>query len=514
MRPQSASQVGAILVVSSALLGALSACTSKDTLYDVAIDPTAISPDGDGNADVARISYAVGEPSLVTITLRDGAGNRHYFREDNPRSPGRYEALFGGVVDGRMLPDGQYVVEVTAVPTKDESAEGMTLTFELAVSGGDTTPPELVGFVVDPSEFTPNQDGLGDRVAISYRLDEPAEVRLWLERADGEYVTDILEEKESADFPGEPGPHVYDFDAGVDADAPPPPDGDYFVVGRAQDAAGNVTTQRLPLAIRDGGQPRVALLGDVDWSDTVVPLGHTLTFSVTVANVGDTPVRTRGPAPGFVYDNISTFNQVAPPEVMLLAKAGDNAAAVHVPADRSGVVEVSMDFAGTSTVSPSSGTVTSTATITICGEVRDGATVVPEATVYAFEGDGDNGVLELSDDQGRFCLRDLMVPPPHERTYARSSGAIRLGVEYDSRRTDLAYPYRWQLGDTAALSVCQAGDRLYLCLPPGETATVTGGIRFVEAPFGRETRIYVALMHEDVRKIQGPYGQQRITIEY
>jgi hypothetical protein len=39
-------------------------------------------------------------------------------------------------------------------------------------------------------------------------------------------------------------------------------------------------------------------------------------------------------------------------------------------------------------------------------------------------------------------------------------------------------------------------------------------VRFVEPPFRRGTNVYLALMHEDVRKMHGPYGVQWITVEY
>ncbi len=518
----------------------LAGCGSRPLLYDVAVEPDAITPDQDGDADVARIRYAIGAPVTLTITFTGLDGQDHRFRDAKQRSPGTYEALFGGVVGGRMLPDGEYTVRIAAVPRDEPAGAGVIEERKLVVRGGDTAPPELAGFTVQPTEFTPNQDGLGDRVAISYRLDEAADVRVWLETAAGEYVTDILEEKESADYPGAPGAHVYDFDAGVDADAPPPPDGEYVIVGQATDGAGNVSVQRLPLRISDGGQPKVALLGDVDWSDTFLPLGATLTFTVTVKNMGDTPIRTRGPEPGFVYDNDTTFNQAAPAELILLARSAGRATSVRIPAgggDVGGVVldldsgpgaglpaaatRPQHDLVASAGTAPDTGGIESAddaveapARITVCGTVFQGKQPVAGAEVFAFEPDGDNGVRAVADPNGEFCFPELAVPPPHERSYARSPGAIRLGLEYDEVRTSLAYPYRWQLGRTADLAVCESDDRLYLCLLPDQTVTITGSVRFVESPFRRSTQVYLALMHEDVRRMQGPYGQQRITIEY
>jgi hypothetical protein len=363
-------------------------------------------------------------------------------------------------------------------------------------------------------------------------------------------VTDILEDLESAEHPGEPGAHVYDYDAGVDADAPPPADGPYRIVAEARDGVGNVSRQEVPLTIQDGGQPRASLVGDVDWSDTVVPLGSTLWFTVTVRNDGATPIRTRGPEPGTVYGNTESFNRESTEEVLLLARAGEHAASVRVPiaewagdseadlvidlyapaADKGSTRQATGDApSGSSdsraTAAPEASPVsalgaaadageTASRAVTICGTVlRDGQAAVG-AEVYAFEADGDNGILAVADASGGFCFHDIEVPPSHERTFARSPGSIRLGLEYDEMGGSIAYPYRWQLGETDALDVCEVDDRFYLCLAPGATATVHGGLRFDEPPFRRGTNVYLALMHEDVRRMHGPYNPQRISVEY
>jgi hypothetical protein len=499
-------------------------CRARPALYDVVVDPAAISPNQDGQADVARIQYGVGMPVLVSIDLVDSGGAVHALRTSQPREPGPHEALFGGVIDGRMLPDGDYTVRITAVPRDLPGVPAAVEERQLAIHGGDTSPPVLAGFTVQPSTFTPNQDGIGDRVSISYRLDEPADVRVWLETADGTYVTDILEEQASAESAGQVGPHVYDYDAGVDADAPPPPDGDYAVVAEARDVAGNVTRERLPLAIRDGGQPRAAIVGDVQWSRSVVPLGATVTFTTTVQNVGSTPIRTRGPEPGFVYDNNQTFNQAAPAGWVLWVRGGGRTVARWLAATGTPTTTVSVDLAGPSSAPPATNSAISAAAlqgaqagasaVAVCGRVSDGSRAVPRARVVAFESDGDNGVETETGRDGSFCLAGLRLPPAAERTYARSPGAIRLALEYDEKATDLEYPFRWQLGRSEELDVCRSGDSLYLCLPPGANVQVTGSLCFVEAPFRRTTNAYLALMHEDVRKMQGPYNLHLLTIEH
>jgi hypothetical protein len=484
-------------------------------LFDVAVEPSAITPNQDGDADVTRITYGIGVPATITVTLH-GRGEPLVLRAGKRRSPERYEALFGGVIEGAMLADGEYTVQFSAVPRDGGPTAIVTRT--LRVSEADSEPPGLYGFTVQPAVLSPNQDGLGDEVVVSYRLDDAADVRVTLVTEDGDYVTDVLEEEASASRAGEPGPHAYVFDAGVEANAQPPPDGTYRVVAEARDGVGNVTHEERVLEIVDGGLPNAALFGDVVWSSHVVALGQTLAFTSTVRNVGDTPIRTRGPEPGAVYENTSTFNTTPPAGFVLLAKSAEMGASAWVAADATGDVTLELATTASSAGVPLGGAgppdAALPARVTVCGNVVQSGLGVEGAEVTAFEVDGDGLRQVVTDAEGRFCFEALPVPAAHERSYARSPGALRLGLEYDEKRTDLEYPFRWQLGLTSELDTCESDDRLYLCLLPGKEVDVFGGVRFTEPPFRRGTNVYLALMHEDVRRMHGPYGIQHITVEF
>ena len=562
---------------SAGLLGALlvSACGQAPLLSDISVEPAAITPDMDGHDDVARIRYRIGREALVSIDLIGSDGTVHRFRDAKRRSAGAYEALFGGVIDGRMLPDDRYTLRIRvqardATGRASASVAPAEAELGLDLRGGDTKPPAILNLSVQPSVFSPNQDGLGDRVAIGYRLDEAAEMRLWLADANGDYVTDILETVASARFAGQPGPHQYDYDAGVDADAPPPPDGEYQIVAEARDRSGNTSRETVGLTIRDGGQPRVTLSGDVDWSQSLIELGQTLSFTVTVENIGATPIRTFGPEPGFVYDNRASFNQPAPAAWLILARRGRpdepayraatglvaaraadaTGSAGPIDLGRLELVAPAQDArtpwllapdagippdAGSRVTDPAAGTATASRTPAatdeagaagggrdasadgdappICGRLTLDGAALAGAEVYRFLVDGDRGELILSDSEGQFCFGARSLTEASGRSFARSPGAVRLGVEYDEKRGDLPYPFRWQLGPTALLDVCDSDGRRYLCLAAGARRQIQGGIRFSEAPYRRGTTIYLALEHEDVRRIQGPYDPRRITVE-
>jgi hypothetical protein len=90
-------------------------------------------------------------------------------------------------------------------------------------------------------------------------------------------------------------------------------------------------------------------------------------------------------------------------------------------------------------------------------------------------------------------------------------GAWRLGLDfegnpvYNGRR----YPYRWQLGQDDELT--EIDGELYLM--PGQTATITGGLRLLEMPPREAPGFWVGLIHENVRFVEDFVGTQYITIE-
>ncbi|MSP11903.1 MAG: hypothetical protein EXR62_02980 [Chloroflexi bacterium] len=261
--------------------------------------------------DVAEIKYSIGRVSNLTIRLTSQDGKTYTFRDERRRSEGDYTAFFGGNIDGQVLPDGQYKLILVAQPVDGGPAGQFETT--LNIKDARTQRPELQNFSVYPSHFSPNQDGIEDRVTISYYLTLPAAVRVWLENDKGKFVTALNEKKKLA-LPGQPGLHQYDYDAGVDANAPPPADGTYTVVVEAVDDVGNVVRATSPLVIEEGGVPRAEIVGTAAWVPTVVQLGGTLVVTMTVANIGTVPIRTTGPAPGTTFTTSQNFNSLGFPE--------------------------------------------------------------------------------------------------------------------------------------------------------------------------------------------------------
>ncbi|OQY31678.1 MAG: hypothetical protein B6243_08230 [Anaerolineaceae bacterium 4572_5.2] len=302
------------LFLSAALF--IAGCNSGKLLYDVSVNPQTITPNADGIDDVARISYKLGRSANLSIFFVDKAGNEHYFRQNRRRSAGEYRVDFGGVVDGAMLPDGTYiwVVQALADDGEESRVEGA-----LTLQNADTDRPQLQGFSVYPQNFTPNRDGVNDRVTINYSLSKKADVKVYLIAPDGETRYPIAEKERDIES-GEPGFHTYDYEGGVDLGAEPPPDGDYIVWAEAVDAVGNRTIVTNTLTIAEGGVPRADIVNaTVDFynpetGEQVVLLGETLAFTLTVENFGSVPVRTIGPDSGAHYIGNKNFNTLGYPQ--------------------------------------------------------------------------------------------------------------------------------------------------------------------------------------------------------
>lgn len=309
-----------------------------------------ISPNADGSDDVTQFSYEISRNAFVSLVfVRQADGREFYFRQNERRSAGEYNVLFSGVVDGylfpdevlqgevlrRLIPSGDYewILSVRA-QDNDEVMEGRG---RLIVIGDEIPlPPQMIEFTVSPPIFTPNQDGIDDRVQINVYLDKDAKLDVYLIDQNGQRLP--ISRREESRLSGEAGRHSFDYEGGVDIDADPPEDGTYTIVAEARDRIGQASRRQASLTIRDGGKPRAEIVGQPNGATVIfvtapydesyvssmnrigrlVPkpnrpsdanllpitmrVGDLLVFSLTVENYGNTPIRTSGPPPGTVYD--------------------------------------------------------------------------------------------------------------------------------------------------------------------------------------------------------------------
>jgi hypothetical protein len=297
-----------VILVAVLSLPLLAGCGAQPLLTDVSIRPAVISPNADGVDDVAEIRYTLTHQATFSLMLVDGEGGEHYFRRELRRSKGERTAYFGGVIDGSLLPDGDYTCVFVATDTRGHQER---VELPITIRDGDDVAMRIEKLDIFPQTFTPNRDGIADRVRISYVLNKRAtrvDVYLLGDDRGGERARYPVPEDPIREM-GAPGTHEHDYDAGVDLGAPPPPDGVYTVVVEAEDAVGTKDRIEGTLEIRGGGVPMVEIVNRAaQFTPDVVPLGGTLTFTTTVRNIGTVPVRTKGPESGSTYTTAENFN--------------------------------------------------------------------------------------------------------------------------------------------------------------------------------------------------------------
>lgn len=149
------------------------------SVSETVIAPGGITPNGDGQADSATVSYRLSKAANVTVTVTDAFGvpvatvlDRAWTRAGVRKAE----------VAGDALPDGTYSVSVGAQTSAGESAEA---TVPLVVS-------RTLGLVgLAPAALSPNGDGRNEELVVTFSLAAPATVRVRLER-EGRWVATPL----------------------------------------------------------------------------------------------------------------------------------------------------------------------------------------------------------------------------------------------------------------------------------------------------------------------------------
>ena len=403
--------MGAALAAAAALV----ACSrGGGPLSDVSVQPAVISPNADGRDDIARIIYKVNQPADVSIYLSGPDGERYDLRAEAQRapSPAPYELLFNGVSNGRLMPDGTYTWHVEAAA--DQGVQSYSGT--LQITDADVPFPGIQELTLSSPVFSPNRDGIDDRVYINVVSSQPSKLNVYVIGDNGfRYEVQRREGLQALSAEGvlQPGRYSYDYDGGIDLGADPPPDGQYMLVAEAEDAVGQRDTVTASLTITNSGRPMAEIvvqpdgrgvqwsragsappvLGPNDTQRMTVGISETVYFTMAVRNTGLVPIRTAGP-----FD---------PEECYTL-------------------------------------------------------------------------------DENRYT-----------KGFPQEPGVFRVGVDYETN-TGADHPWRWAVGTLADLDVVERdGDKLYY-LAPGKQALVRGCVRVTRVPVRNPFYLWVSLIHEDV----------------
>ena len=158
----------------------------------LAADPETVSPNADAIADTTTLTYTLNAPANVSVSVKDSLGVVVASIPKAWKRAGEHAAR----LDPAPLADGLYRVELTANATGGRVATAFTL---LAVTRtlGEGTSTRVA--------FSPNADGRADRIAFSFRLAAPAEVKVRIVK-NGKWV--------ATPFSGllEPGVQTVDWD--------------------------------------------------------------------------------------------------------------------------------------------------------------------------------------------------------------------------------------------------------------------------------------------------------------
>lgn len=199
--------------------------------------PERISPNGDGQADSAAVTYRTSAPANVSVEVVDAVGTVVETVVDRVwTQAGEHVAN----IDGTALPDGDYGVLVTARTTAGAFAQKVV---PLAVN-------RTLGLVtLAPAAFSPNADGRKDRLTVTFSLATPADVRVRIER-EGRWVATPLVGAFA------PGLHRIVWDGARTTGIAR--DGEYSAVVEAATATGTISFG-VPF-VSDATAPRVRIL--------------------------------------------------------------------------------------------------------------------------------------------------------------------------------------------------------------------------------------------------------------
>ena len=131
--------------------------------------PATITPNGDGNNDVATISCYAYSPATIRVAVLDRTGAEVRLLQDwTPVTTGIWPVVWDGTLPGDTGPvtiSGPYVVKVDVTDAFGHTASA---TAKVAVNA------TLRGVSLKPAWFSPNGDAVADETVVSYTLDRDA----------------------------------------------------------------------------------------------------------------------------------------------------------------------------------------------------------------------------------------------------------------------------------------------------------------------------------------------------
>lgn len=303
--PFSASLLALVLVLGLAACG-----PSGGMLSGVVASASEFVPGSSGIGKppgAVEVRYTLGQRAHVRAEVAGETvpGGSSFLLFEGDQAAGTHVVRFNGVISAtngagntqvvrRSLPPGDYFIIVTA--------GGASERVPVKIVGTAEQPPELENIVMKPETISPNSDALDDVTELTFRTNESVTLSVDLTSRDGTRTPVLAPVLKG---PGEQNVVV----SGQDLLGNVLADGTYTVTLRAQSKQGNRVESNRSLKLEGSGTPALQVL-KVAISPQRVMLGEAISVTITVKNVGNTPLRSEGPLMGYTYTTDSSYSSI------------------------------------------------------------------------------------------------------------------------------------------------------------------------------------------------------------
>jgi LysM repeat protein/flagellar hook assembly protein FlgD len=218
-------------------LGTLTVVTEsnpKPLIDSVTPNPAVFSPKyGQTQTTSVQIVFNLNRPAEVQLTIRNINGDEIYTGSKETLSPGSHTVSWNGTdKTGRIVMDGSYEIVFKTIETAYNYPSTTPLIWRsgtITIKDADYYIPvsRLKEIVTDATflspAFTPNGDGINDKVTGQFTLAVPAKLSIYIANAAGAHAAFVVSEQTF-----EAGTHTFEWN-GSDIMGGKVPNGSYFI---------------------------------------------------------------------------------------------------------------------------------------------------------------------------------------------------------------------------------------------------------------------------------------------
>jgi LysM repeat protein/flagellar hook assembly protein FlgD len=209
--------------------------TSPKPLIDgVSPNPSVFSPKyGQTQTQSVQIPFNLNRPAIVQLTIRNTNGDEIYTGNKETLSPGSHTLSWNGTDNtGRIVMDGSYEIVFKTIETAYNYPSTTPLTLRsgtITIKDADYYIPvwRLKEIVTEASfqspSFTPDGDGVNDKVTGQFTLAVPAKLSIYIANAAGAHAALAVSEQTYG-----AGTHTFEW-GGTDIYGGKVPNGRYFI---------------------------------------------------------------------------------------------------------------------------------------------------------------------------------------------------------------------------------------------------------------------------------------------